>query len=950
MISQVKRMHRNTLTRIKIIGMWWLLSVSTSLFAGGDDALHWSQTEPFGHNVPWGLKTDSLEDVRDELATAGLVVERGPTEVIIRQKEIGEQGFVGTLVKFLDGHIHVSAGQQQRRSGDAGKTWNNIKSNFTNYACRMSDGQTIQFSGRAADGGGLNREPTDRQETIKIRAELIRSRDSGLTESSEKATIYLPAALKRMTLRHARIVQLTDGSLLACSYVSYQEDPWVTFPSWVTKTGIIHAKTFQKNRVIVIHSTNEGRTWSYRSTVAFDVTRHIHDRILGFSEPDMVALQSGEVIVFMRTVAGGGVRPMYVSVSRDGGQSWSNANPVTDRGVSPCVIQMQNGVIVVVYGRPGNWLMFSTDQGQTWTGHFQFYMGPKSWDAWNQCALEEVAPDTLLVTYRRTDPAATPGTKAASYGDLLGTMFTVKRDLSGPRAAVYPEIASAILPVAVQTPAAVPDRNAAVHRRRRVILNDDAGMIFETIDKPEDFVSEIATTIDTNVDSIWLSSMVGSDLYVYDCRVGERVGERIYPGHEKLEGEAEAFEKRRRNMNVMLDAGTDPLREVIRLGHRNGKEVFASFRMNMVQDSWRPNFQTQWKRDHPDWCLGVREMAKLKDDPRSIYWSGLDFEKSQVRDQRVAVIEDICSRYDVDGMELDFWRWPMFFKPSMDGKPVETRHVKIMNDFLRRVRRVMGRIESSRQRPLLLAVRLFDNESISMKLGLDARTWLREGLIDILVVGGTYTYYSIDTEKWVAMARPYDIPVYVCMYRPWGIERDRARSAYHMSHGAAGMYVFNWLRNPAEELPALREIGDPQVIARRDKRYVMSGPFKTLGFRHVLPEHHLVPVRLKHGEWRTATLQVGDDVQKAAAEGVLAAMTLQLTLENYSSDDDKLTVQLNGHTLDATAWDGANVVFEVDAPPLVLHENKVGVFLERGDPAKSTPVDLTGVDLNIRYR
>ena len=483
-----------------------------------------------------------------------------------------------------------------------------------------------------------------------------------------------------------------------------------------------------------------------------------------------------------------------------------------------------------------------------------------------------------------------------------------------------------------------------------MILNDDAGMIFETINKPEDFVSEIATTIDTNVDSIWLSSMVGSDLYVYDCRVGERVGERLYPGHEKLEGEAEAFQKRHRNMKVMLDAGTDPLREVIRLGHRNDKEVFASFRMNMVQDSWRPNFQTQWKRDHPDWCLGVREMAKLKDDPRSIYWSGLDFEKPEVRDQRIAVIEDICSRYDVDGMELDFWRWPMFFKPTMDGKPVETRHVKIMNDFLRRVRRVMGRIESSRQRPLLLAVRLFDNESISMKLGLDARTWLREGLIDILVVGGTYTYYSIDTEKWVAMARPHDIPVYVCMYRPWGIERDRARSAYHMSHGAAGMYVFNWLRNPAEELPALREIGAPQLITRRNKHYVMSGTFKTLGFRHILPSDPLVPVRLEHGKWKTATLKVGDDVQTAAAEGALAAMTLQLTLENYSADDDKLTVQLNGHTLDATAWDGANVLFEVEAPPLVLHDNKVGVFLERSDPANSTPVDLTGVELNIRYR
>ena len=227
---------------------------------------------------------------------------------------------------------------------------------------------------------------------------------------------------------------------------------------------------------------------------------------------------------------------------------------------------------------------------------------------------------------------------------------------------------------------------------------------------------------------------------------------------------------------------------------------------------------------------------------------------------------------------------------------------------------------------------------------------MNEGLIDILVVGGTYTYYSIDTEQWAAMARPHDIPVYACMYRPQGIERDRARSVYHMSHGAAGMYVFNWLRNPAEELPALREIGNVQVMARRDKHYVMNGPFKTLGFRHVLPEHLPVPVRLEHGEWRTATLRIGDDVQTAAVEEALATMTLQLTLQNFSPENDKLIVQLNGHTLDAPAWEESQVLFEVDAPPLMRHDNRVSIFLDRGTPTAATPVRVTGVELRIRYR
>lgn len=104
---------------------------------------------------------------------------------------------------------------------------------------------------------------------------------------------------------------------------------------------------------------------------------------------------------------------------------------MTDRGVSPCVIQMDSGLVVLGYGRPMNWLAFSTDRGQTWTGHFQFYTGAKGWDAWNQLALEEVAPDTLLVTYAAFDPTAKAGTKDRRRGDLMGTYFRVKWEGEG---------------------------------------------------------------------------------------------------------------------------------------------------------------------------------------------------------------------------------------------------------------------------------------------------------------------------------------------------------------------------------------------------------------------------------------------------------------------------------------------------------------------------------------
>ena len=389
---------------------------------------HWSKNEPFGHNIPRDLKTDGLEDVRDQLAVAGITVERGRTDVIIPQKDIGaDRGFVGSLVKFPNGDIQVKAGKTQLRSSDAGRTWRPVESQFQLYPCRTDDGVTLQFTGRTTDGRPPHKlHPSERPGLVQRSAELIRSPDSGLTETAESATIFMPMQCKMLVMNHGRIVELPDGSLLSNGYATFEEDPIVTYDTWVMKIGRIHAYKFQKNRVVVIHSADGGQTWHYRATVAFDASRHTRKRIVGFAEPDMVALSSGELLCFMRTVAGGGIRPLHMSTSRDGGMTWSHADPVADRGVSPCVIEMSSGLIVLGYGRPMNWLAFSTDGGQTWLGHFQFYMGAKGWDSWNQLAFEEVAPDTLLVTYARLDPTATIGTKERRRGDLMGTYFTVK--------------------------------------------------------------------------------------------------------------------------------------------------------------------------------------------------------------------------------------------------------------------------------------------------------------------------------------------------------------------------------------------------------------------------------------------------------------------------------------------------------------------------------------------
>jgi hypothetical protein len=80
---------------------------------------------------------------------------------------------------------------------------------------------------------------------------------------------------------------------------------------------------------------------------------------------------------------------------------------------------MHNGVLVCTYGRPGNWLAFSLDEGRTWTGHFCFHTGPTT--SYN--SVEEIAPDVLLVVYdrRQLDPDGN------LRPEVVGTTVTVRR-------------------------------------------------------------------------------------------------------------------------------------------------------------------------------------------------------------------------------------------------------------------------------------------------------------------------------------------------------------------------------------------------------------------------------------------------------------------------------------------------------------------------------------------
>ena len=198
---------------------------------------------------------------------------------------------------------------------------------------------------------------------------------------------------------HRSVVELTGGDLLACIYCWFKEDD---VPS-------SYEPKMNRFRCVLLHSSDQGYTWHYRSTIATNPSIGQE----GFDEPVMIQLSQGpnqgRLICLMRT--GNRVDPIYQSQSDDEGKTWSLPFPLPLRGVDPDLIEMADGTLACSFGyriitdppapEHGNYVAFSTDQGETWSNLTYLPIEPHAGVQRSTCytSLREIEPGKLLVTF-----------------------------------------------------------------------------------------------------------------------------------------------------------------------------------------------------------------------------------------------------------------------------------------------------------------------------------------------------------------------------------------------------------------------------------------------------------------------------------------------------------------------------------------------------------------------
>ena len=320
--------------------------------------------------------------------------------------------------------------------------------------------------------------------------------------------------------------------------------------------------------------------------------------------------------------------------------------------------------------------------------------------------------------------------------------------------------------------------------------------------------------------------------------------------------------------------GIDYLPLLIDHARDAGLTFYASFRMNDTHHKSNPSgvLASEFWRTHQQWRLW--EVV----DGFTYYNAAMDYSYPEVRQRYHDTVVEVATRYDVDGIELDFCRNPLAFQPS---EAWSKRH--ILTRFIKRIRTTLDRIGRRRGRRLGLIVRTVFADDMLRRAGMDVRTWIRRGCMDTLVMSHLTNNLNQRVEPWLTLCRENGVLFYpsteagpavlndlrrrirvpnplasahnhvVPMTPAEQVLRQRAMAQNFLAQGVDGLYMFNYpcVLHEGEE----NRFGTPRafrkkvvILSEQGSLTTLAGRPKQYTFWEDLPIHVETGRPAEHGQ------------------------------------------------------------------------------------------------------
>lgn len=433
-----------------------------------------------------------------------------------------------------------------------------------------------------------------------------------------------------------------------------------------------------------------------------------------------------------------------------------------------------------------------------------------------------------------------------------------------------------------------------------------------------------------------------------------------------------------------LRGGVDWVEQFVKETRRRKLEVFWNHRISEVECLPEGGLSKQphpLKVEHPDW------VARASWRPQGMW----NLAAAGLREHKVAILRELATRYDLDGIQIDFSR----HVPCLPvGRQWELRgHV---TEFMRMVRQMLLEAAQRRGRPLLLAAKVPQTPDGCRADGLDVAAWAQQNLVDVLTLGSRSM--DVDVEGIRAMVGN-GVHLQPCFddhhttdgYRYGSIEFLRGLFANHFQRGANDVVTFNWFIGtpevcrrvgsdvgPPSHRAAYQEVGDPKTMAGKDKFFAVErrGGYPWAdGFFNRNDTAPLPHQFTEDGRAAKFTLHVSDPPPVGDAK---AGLTLRCILFQ-AGEGDVFELRFNGTPLSVSTrdaeWKDAQIFsprpqrtsggkgdYKVDPKQRLLRldcavpvkawksgRNEVEIRLTSRAPQSKSPVQIEKIEAHLKY-
>jgi len=412
---------------------------------------------------------------------------------------------------------------------------------------------------------------------------------------------------------------------------------------------------------------------------------------------------------------------------------------------------------------------------------------------------------------------------------------------------------------------------------------------------------------------------------------------------------------------AIIEDGHELMNIYIDGARKHGVAAYGSFRMNdahtcMEDRGWYG--RSKQKIERPDLLIGSGVSDRGHGEEWKFSWQW-DYAQEEVRRRFLGLFDETLTRYDFDGLELDFCRQPPFFRSGQAVKNITT-----MTDFMRQVRAVVGGHSRAKDKDIKLIVRVPPSIDETLGLGIDTQAWIREGLADIVVLASVSLCTSrIDVARAVDCAKGGEVLIYTGF--DGGTHLTSPQDGYESGpssvlcavglngykHGAGGVHLFNYdykghRAGPTEgegynedHLRTLHDLGDPGALERRNRCYAVTdshignNPGYALGDHRPEVPRKLALIGRGAGPAHAMQLTIEDDITAGLAEGRIKTVELRVRMTNHENSMDRMRCLINDRPFDfkpcgtvKNRWGDTWMVF--DNPPIRCGVNTVLLVLD----------------------